>query len=184
VTSIKEEYKKKYVSEVDKTKLDEVQDEKPELEPVDFDDLDAFDETADDEIKEAPKEEKVIDPNSKVRHYDISITYDKYYYTPRLWLSGVKENGQPLTNEEIFEDIMSEYINKTVTIESHPNIGTSQASIHPCKHADVIHTLVTEARQNGNDIGPDQALFIFLKFMSSVIPTLEFDHTTEISLNS
>lgn len=93
---------------------------------MDFDDLDAFDEKAEDEIKEKVEEDKkVVDPNSKVRYYDISITYDKYYYTPRLWLSGVKEDGQPLTNEEIFEDIMSEYINKTVTIESHPNIGTS-----------------------------------------------------------
>jgi len=155
ITSIKEEHKKKFISESDKTKLDEHQEEIQENNDLDFDDLDDFDATQVKDVEENKVENKKIDPNSKVRYYDISITYDKYYYTPRLWLSGVKENGQPLTNEEIFEDIMSEYINKTVTIEIHPHIGTSQASIHPCKHADVIHTLVSEARSNGNEIGPD-----------------------------
>lgn len=31
---------------------------------------------------------------------DLSITYDKYYRTPRLWLFGYNENGDPLTPEE------------------------------------------------------------------------------------
>jgi ubiquitin-like-conjugating enzyme ATG3 len=62
----------------------------------------------------------------KIRYYDISITYDLYYNTPRLWLGGNKYDSTPLTNNEIFEDIMSDYINKTVTIEKHPNLGTSK----------------------------------------------------------
>ena len=32
---------------------------------------------------------------------DLSITYDKYYRTPRLWLFGYNENGDPLTPEEL-----------------------------------------------------------------------------------
>lgn len=31
------------------------------------------------------------------RAYDISITYDKYYQTPRVWLFGYNEHRQPLT---------------------------------------------------------------------------------------
>lgn len=29
----------------------------------------------------------------KVRSYDLSITYDFYYQTPRLWLIGYNEEG-------------------------------------------------------------------------------------------
>lgn len=117
---------------------------------------------------------------TKIRYYDISITYDLYYNTPRLWLGGNKYDSTPLTNNEIFEDIMSDYINKTVTIEKHPNLGTMQASIHPCKHAEVMHYLVSQANANKVVLTHEQALFIFLKFMNSVLPTLEFDFTTEI----
>lgn len=42
----------------------------------------------------------------KTRTYDITITYDKYYQTPRFWLFGYREDGQPLSNQEVFEDIM------------------------------------------------------------------------------
>lgn len=37
------------------------------------------------------------------RRYDISITYDNYYKTPRVWLYGYDENGTPLTPEQIYE---------------------------------------------------------------------------------
>ena len=36
------------------------------------------------------------------RRYDLSITYDKYYQTPRLWLFGYDETGQPLSPEATF----------------------------------------------------------------------------------
>ena len=38
---------------------------------------------------------------------DLSITYDKYYRTPRLWLFGYNESGDPLTPEEVYEDVLS-----------------------------------------------------------------------------
>lgn len=83
-----------------------------------------------DDEEPAQNEEKMDEPEKPIdndkRHYDISITYDRYHHTPRLWLSGSKDNGAPLTNEEIFEDIMSDYAHKTVTIEEHPNLGTSR----------------------------------------------------------
>lgn len=85
---------------------------------------------SDDEDEPAPKEEITEakptpqgEANEK-RYYDISITYDRYHHTPRLWLSGIKNNSVPLTNDEIFEDIMSDYAHKTVTIEEHPHLST------------------------------------------------------------
>lgn len=39
------------------------------------------------------------------------ISYDEYYYTPRLWIKGNDYNGNPLTSKQIFEDIYSEYQN-------------------------------------------------------------------------
>ena len=43
-----------------------------------------------------------------------------YYHTPRFWLNGIDSNNNPLTKEQIFEEVMSEYINKTTTVEKHP----------------------------------------------------------------
>jgi ubiquitin-like-conjugating enzyme ATG3 len=57
------------------------------------------------------------------RRYDVSITYDKYYRTPRVWLFGYDENGSPLKPEAIFSDIMQDYAKKTVTIDPHPHIS-------------------------------------------------------------
>ena len=42
----------------------------------------------------------IVDDNEIVkggRKYDLSITYDFFHQTPRLWLLGYKENGQILT---------------------------------------------------------------------------------------
>lgn len=79
-----------------------------------------------------------------VRTYDCLITYDKYYQTPRMWLVGYDEHGQPLKPSQIFEDVSSDYAQKTVTIEPFPHSkeGWSTASIHPCKHASVMRKVI------------------------------------------
>jgi len=33
---------------------------------------------------------------------------------------------------------MGEYINKTTTVEKHPQLGTPMVFIHPCRHSEVI----------------------------------------------
>ncbi|XP_043518747.1 ubiquitin-like-conjugating enzyme ATG3 isoform X2 [Frieseomelitta varia] len=67
------------------------------------------------------------------RTYDLYITYDKYYQTPRLWLSGYDENRKPLKVEEMYEDVSQDHAKKTVTMEVHPHIpGPLMASVHPC----------------------------------------------------
>lgn len=78
-----------------------------------------------------------------VRTYDCLISYDKYYQTPRMWLVGYDEHGSPLKPAQIFEDISSDYAQKTVTIEPFPHSATlNTASIHPCKHASVMRKVI------------------------------------------
>lgn len=116
----------------------------------------------------------------KMRTYDLSITYDKYYQTPRLWLFGYSEAGDPLTPEEVYEDVLSDYVSKTVTVDPHPLTGTPTVSIHPCKHAQVMQRVVRDWIEQGLSPRPDLALFVFLKFISSVVPTINYDFTMEI----
>lgn len=114
------------------------------------------------------------------RTYDLSITYDKYYQTPRVWLFGYDEDGAPLPSEAIFEDIMQDYANRTVTIETHPHLNISYASIHPCQHGAVMKRIVHNLVEGGSSIRSEQYLFIFLKFIQSVIPTIDYDYTIEV----
>lgn len=131
----------------------------------------------------------VVEPEDtlvRTRTYDLSITYDKYYRTPRVFLFGYNKHGQPLTMEQIMEDISGDHVGKTVTVEKHPHLGTSHASIHPCRHAQVMKKMLDMAQggAKGSDDGKkkepisvEQSLFLFLKFISSVIPTIEYDYT-------
>jgi len=119
----------------------------------------------------------------RTRTYDLSITYDKYYQCARVWLYGYDESRQPLTQELVLEDISADHALKTVTLESHPHITHGaglHASLHPCKHASVMHKLFSELQRSGRECRPDQYLFLFLKFISSVIPTIEYDYTISV----
>mmetsp|Transcript_2383 Transcript_2383/g.6909 ORF Transcript_2383/g.6909 Transcript_2383/m.6909 type:complete len:351 (-) Transcript_2383:69-1121(-) len=138
----------------------------------------------------------------KVRTYDLSITYDKYYQTPRVWMMGYSaDSNQPLTGEEMMQDVMSDYANRTVTIETHPHVSGPHASIHPCQHGAVMKTIVRNlmgssssdesgANADGGDGGTVKApsiemyLFIFLKFVSSIIPTITYDFTQSVTAST
>ena len=39
----------------------------------------------------------------QTRTYDVMISYDKYYQTPRVWLYGYDENRAPLKAEQMLE---------------------------------------------------------------------------------
>jgi len=146
----------------------------------------------------------------KTRTYDLSITYDKYYQVPRVWMVGRDESDQPLTSHQMMEDVVSDYANKTVTMETHPHVSSScpHASIHPCQHAKVMKAIVRnlikgsnnkrgsnsvadpnhEDGLDGNDrpVGPavETYIFIFLKFVSSMIPTINYDFTMEVTADT
>lgn len=114
----------------------------------------------------------------KTRTYDVSITYDKYYQTPRVWLNGYDENRLVLKPAKTLEDISADHAQKTVTIDPHPHTGVPSASIHPCKHGSVMKKLVDSARaQSGEAPSVDSYMFVFLKFIASVVPTIEYDYT-------
>eukprot|EP00735_Rhodelphis_limneticus_P000968 TRINITY_DN1150_c0_g1::TRINITY_DN1150_c0_g1_i1::g.17352::m.17352 TRINITY_DN1150_c0_g1::TRINITY_DN1150_c0_g1_i1::g.17352 ORF type:complete len:292 (-),score=48.86,sp/Q0WWQ1/ATG3_ARATH/50.16/3e-96,Autophagy_N/PF03986.8/6.3e-45,Autophagy_act_C/PF03987.10/1.6e-26,Autophagy_Cterm/PF10381.4/2.6e-14 TRINITY_DN1150_c0_g1_i1:138-1013(-) len=127
-------------------------------------------------VAEEPKDNIV-----KTRTYDVCITYDKYYQTPRVWLFGYDENRHPLNGEQVFEDISQDHARRTVTIESHPHLsGVAYASIHPCRHSAVMKKIVDHLAESGKEARVDQYLFLFLKFISAVIPTIEYDFTYEM----
>ncbi|KAJ7646992.1 putative E2-like enzyme [Roridomyces roridus] len=158
----------------------------------------------------------------QVRTYDVMITWDKLYQTPRIWLIGYDENGTPLTPPQIFQDVSADHAFKTVTIEAFPHSATLQAaSVHPCKHASVMkkviermnNSVVEEQLAQRSSSGKDSSsgkkkwfsrkasgngkedkgageeeeiegmrvdfyLVVFLKFIASIVPTIEVDSTT------
>ena len=104
----------------------------------------------------------------RTRTYDVSITFDKYYATPRIWLVGYSESRQPLSAEECLEDVSVEHARKTVTVDSHPHTGVRAVSIHPCKHAAVMKSLAEQLSAGGKQPKVEHFLLIFLRFCQTV----------------
>ncbi|TFK44133.1 autophagocytosis associated protein [Crucibulum laeve] len=207
--------------------------ETPDLD--DIPDMEEEDLEAGDEATAAPKTTPaVIDASQvevakgnllQVRTYDVMITYDKYYQTPRVWLIGYDENRTPLTPSQIFQDISADHANKTVTIEPFIHSASLQAaSVHPCKHASVMKKVIERMNNSvveeqlaqrkpsgsttpaakdtkkkwpfgrkSSGIGKEEKsgedeeiegmrvdfyLVVFLKFIASIVPTIEVDSTT------
>ena len=105
---------------------------------------------------------------------------------------GSSADQQPLTAEEMMEDVMKDYRNKTVTMEHHPHTSGMHASIHPCQHAKVMKTIVRNLIAASQEVVAEKAqeptvemyLFIFLKFVSSIIPTINYDFTMEVNVST
>ncbi|KAJ5495172.1 Autophagy-related protein 3 [Penicillium diatomitis] len=173
-----------------------------------------------------------------LRTYTLYITYSNFYRTPRLYLSGYLSPSEPLPPHLMMEDIVGDYKDKTVTLEDFPWFDGSvkMATVHPCRHASVMKTMLGRAdaalklrleklklnqsraqqsgantgleglvdgtkglsigdqpqqQQHGGDewevlqadedeqvaIRVDQYLVVFLKFIASVTPGIEHDHT-------
>jgi len=174
---------------VDSTKINEEEEEYADM--ADFEDENVL---ADDDVAISAQPNGEDDNLLKVRTYDLSITYDKYYQTPRVWMVGKSAEGQPLSGKEMLEDVMTDYANKTVTIEAHPHVAGPHASIHPCKHGKVmktiVHNLIKQQQTQGGDddmiSGPsiEMYLFIFLKFINSIIPSIAYDFTMDVTADT
>jgi len=120
--------------------LDGMNFDDDEGEAAAMEDSDLEDEADEAEVKTLPVSEstpKVSEASGEIiqtRTYDLNITYDKYYQTPRLWLTGHDENRHPLVVEQMYEDFSQDHVKRTVTIETHPHIpGPPMASVHPCR---------------------------------------------------
>jgi len=169
-------------------------DDVPDIEPDppaegddDSDDIPDLDDFDDDNLVVEPDAAAMAasasDTIMKTRTYDMYITYDQYHQTPKVYLQGYDEAGDLLTPEQTFEDIASDYVHKTVSIETHPHLPIVTAFIHPCRHAEVMQRLLTMMKEhNGTAIRADQCMFLFLKFISSVVPTIQYDFTTTIDM--
>ncbi|EGS22717.1 putative autophagy protein [Thermochaetoides thermophila DSM 1495] len=112
----------------------EEEDDIPDME--DEDDNEAI-------IKDADGDGK----SSGRRTYNLYIVYSPWYKTPRMYMSGYLPNGQPLPPHLMMDDIVGDYKDKTVTLEDFPFFANSvkMASIHPCRHASVMKTLLDRA---------------------------------------
>jgi ubiquitin-like-conjugating enzyme ATG3 len=117
------------------------------------------------------------------RTYDLNITYDRYYQTPRLWLHGYDEKQKPLSIDLMYEDISQDHAKKTVTMEEHPHIpGPPMASVHPCRHAEVMKKIIQTVEEGGKELAVHMYLIVFLKFVQAVIPTIEYDYTQNFTM--
>ena len=112
----------------------------------------------------APKKEKNNEDLLRTRTYDVSITWDLYYQTPRVWLNGYDEQKNSLAPKSVYEDISADHAKKTVTIDPHPHTNVSSASVHPCKHASVMKKLVkmiTSGEEENEKLSVERYLVVF-----------------------
>jgi ubiquitin-like-conjugating enzyme ATG3 len=99
------------------------------------------------------------DRTVRTRTYDLYITYDKYWRCPRLWLFGYTALGAPLPVQAIMEDISTDYVDKTVTMETWPYMegaSMSMATVHPCKHSHVMQIIIARQGERGEQVRVDQ----------------------------
>jgi len=116
---------------------------------------------------------------AKNRSYDMSISYDVHYSTPRVWLYGYDSMQQPLQGEWR-QDFSVEHVDKTVTFEQHPHLGYGCPSIHPCKHASAMIKMVQLL--GGQPLDVKYYMLIFLKFIQAMIPNMEYDYTSQFQV--
>ncbi|CAM9856565.1 unnamed protein product [Choristocarpus tenellus] len=65
-------------------------------------------------------------------------------------------------------------------MELHPHLSSHHASVHPCQHAAVMRCMLENLTCGGKEARVDQYLFIFLKFIQSVVPTVDYDYTMAV----
>lgn len=174
-----------------------------EIIDIDFEDQDMDD---DEDVNAFNPDSNHSNVTSPTRTYNLYISYSTSYRVPKFYLSGFNAQGSPLTPEEMFEDIMADYRNKTATIEKAPfEDDLTIVSIHPCRHASVMKTFLSRAdnrvpktsdepsapteedewdeikvSEGQNAIRVDQYLIVFLKFIASVTPGIEHDNTMSV----
>ena len=154
----------------------EGEEEKPEPKKETKKDND-FEIVDEDDLKDKKEDAGVV----KTREYEVTITYDLYFFVPRMWLMGYNEKGIPLTDEEMKEDVMPEYRNKTCTIETQPCTGLRNISVHPCRHSLLLQKMIKDFQNSGKKLEIEQSILLFLTFLQSVVPTVQYDFTMDIS---
>ena len=185
----KENKKEKKIVDLDD---DDDDDTKKDKVVVGGDKVVDLDDDEGDKAEEAKKEEKtdfddfcIVEDDKKnvlqTRTYDVTVTYDFYYCVPRMWLMGYSEEGVPLNDSEMKQDIMMEYRNQTVTIDPHPCTGVRNISVHPCRHSLLLKKMIENFEKSGKKLDIEMSILIFLKFVHSAVPTIQYDFTMDIN---
>ncbi|KAK1939778.1 hypothetical protein X943_003213 [Babesia divergens] len=116
------------------------------------------------------------------RRYDVSITYDRYYETPRIWLVGFNIVGLPLSAEEMLQDVPPIYAGKTVTISRHPYTARLNMTVHPCYQMEAIR----RGKDKTQPCNVQNAISLALNIWASVLPSIclmESNWNTETNVN-
>jgi ubiquitin-like-conjugating enzyme ATG3 len=140
------------------------------------------------------------------RKYDITITYDRYYRTPRFWFAlsyEVSSSSSPRSiassEDTLLTDFCKDYVKATVTVETHPYIPTQNmhATVHPCFHASAMTSLLARLKEKGGEkqtsartglhagessTGPcafrvEQYMPLFLRMIQSIVD-IDYDFAT------
>ena len=84
-------------------------------------------------------------------------------------LCGYWQHHTPLTSDQVFEDVMQDYANRTVTFETNPHQPAAglHAAIHPCRHAETMKRIIDHVADGGQQVRVDQYLFVFLKYVGA-----------------
>jgi ubiquitin-like-conjugating enzyme ATG3 len=77
-----------------------------------------------------------------------------------------------------------DYVKKTVTVEMHPHMHTYMLSVHPCKVGETMKKMIAAQKRCGISVSVEQYMFLYLKFVSAIIPTVEFDFTPDVPVNT
>ncbi|KAK9126141.1 hypothetical protein Scep_014987 [Stephania cephalantha] len=116
----------------------------------------------------------------KTRTYDVSITYDKYYQTPRVWLTGYDESRMLLQPELVLEDVSQDHARKTVTIEDHPHLYGKHASVHPCRHGAVMKKIIDVLMSHGVEPQIQFVIFISVQHLHDTAIRLEIGSAVDV----
>jgi ubiquitin-like-conjugating enzyme ATG3 len=128
---------------------------------------------AEDEDVLSVEEESLLEDR---RTFEISIVYDRYYRTPRVFLSGTNYEGKRLAPETVLSYVSPQHANKTITIELHPHLNELCVSIHPCMHPHTMKRFIHDYLQRQEEFHLKMYMPLFLQFISCIVPTLLIQH--------
>ena len=84
---------------------------------------------------------------------------------------------------QMSQDVHPDYMEKTLTVDPFPHIEKlTTLSIHPCKHANTMKVFGDQQIESGKEFPVQHYLFLFLKFISGVVPTIVYDYSVDYVL--
>ena len=130
------------------------------------------------ELEDSSEEDCINNENVMMnKTYDVTITYDNYYRTPRIWFFGYNKMGMPMSYEKMIKDFSENHKKVTITIDKHPFIKVHCINVHPCKHSNVMKTIIKIKKSNNNKVLLEHYFIYFLKFVACIVPNMDFDFT-------